>query len=642
MRFLFHFRCSLAAVAALAEATRWPNVVSITGSTFGAGSLHEQTQLFQCDEAGTRVSWQGAWFASTYTRGLVTVAIMPIFAYLKLPPNASLLLTNGSANVDLNTFFAPDTVFNDVAGPRTYQTMLRLLLDAPCMNASSSNYGVRLDAFVPSAQEDVIFEANATSERQDVCGRDQSEHVTCSYSPSAPRQSMYAFGRPVARIIVNPGSQSAEGCTGWLWGSAGHLITNHHCIGSEADALNAQFQFVAESYLCSGNRNGVCAGVTEAITATLIYTNATLDFTLVKLRADLPAKYGYLQAAPSPASVGMRVYMPQHPRGGCKLLSYLNDDDQFTTISSLATPGCDRKGGYAYNVDTDGGSSGSPVLSKDTNTVVALHYCGATACRNAGIPMLWITQDLGRHNLLPPNGIASGAPPLVPPFSDPTVSPYGTNLPGVESPFTKQAVIDGVIIQVGSFANGWATNVDHITFQLATPGVVVVDVLSFERDGYKQAFADVNDDCRIAYLDTMIYVFSNDSTVQYTPYANDDVDSVDPNAGKADGSISPYDSYLVAVLPAGAHTVAIGATNLGLADARRGRNGYPYTQLLGCSGVATETGDSGAYRVTLSATVPLTIKHSNAAPKMAECAMEGEAALIRQCEAILDASYEMH
>ncbi|EQC34974.1 hypothetical protein SDRG_07770 [Saprolegnia diclina VS20] len=579
---------------------------------------------------------------SSYTRGLVTVAIMPVFAYLKLPPNASLVLTNGSVHVDLTTFFAPDMAFNVVAGPRTYYNTLALVLDAPCVDGSSgTNYGVQLEAFVPTAQEDTILEANATSEKQDLCGRDQSQHIACAYIPTAPRESMYAFGRPVARIVVNPGSQSAEGCTGWLWGSAGHLITNHHCIGSEADALSAQFQFVAESYLCQGKRDGMCAGVTEAITATLIYTNATLDYSLVKLQGDLPAKYGYLQAAPRPATVGMPVYMPQHPRGGCKLLSYLNDDNQFTSISSLAASGCDSKGGYAYNLDTDGGSSGSPVLNKDSNTVVALHYCGATACRNAGIPMLWIAQDLGRHNLLPPNAIASGAPPLVPPFSDPTVSPYGTNLPGVGSPFTKQAVVDGVIVQSGSFSDGWVTNVDHITFQLAAPGVVIVDVLSFERDGYKQAFADVNDDCRIAYVDTMIHVFSNDSAVQYTPYTNDDVDSVDPSAGKADGSISTYDSYLVAVLPAGAHTVAVGATNLALADARRGRNGYPYTQLLGCAGVATESGDSGAYRVTLSATVPLTIKHSTAVPKVAECAMEGEAALIRQCEAILDASYDM-
>jgi V8-like Glu-specific endopeptidase len=50
----------------------------------------------------------------------------------------------------------------------------------------------------------------------------------------------------------------------------------------------------------------------------------------------------------------------------------------------------------SYFCDTEGGSSGSPVLSAVTNKVVALHHFGG--CPNSGVRIDLISRDVG--NLL--------------------------------------------------------------------------------------------------------------------------------------------------------------------------------------------------------------------------------------------------
>jgi hypothetical protein len=119
-------------------------------------------------------------------------------------------------------------------------------------------------------------------------------------------------------------------------------------LGNVVQAKSAQFEFLKESHNCSTPARALCreAGRVEAVSAELITTNAALDYTLLKLDARLARTYGYFQAHdinnnyniidkdemnarhhhyPS-LTVGSPVYMPQHPRGGCKLISYLNDD----------------------------------------------------------------------------------------------------------------------------------------------------------------------------------------------------------------------------------------------------------------------------------------------------------------------------
>ena len=98
-------------------------------------------------------------------------------------------------------------------------------------------------------------------------------------------------------------------------------------------------------------------------------------------------KFGYLR--PRPARGRRRaseLYIPQHPAGD----PTRDRDDQRPgrepATARSPTPPYD---GYAtdsdvsYYCDTEGGSSGSPVLSRKTNKVVALHHFGG--CPNSGV-----------------------------------------------------------------------------------------------------------------------------------------------------------------------------------------------------------------------------------------------------------------
>ncbi|KAF0774249.1 hypothetical protein AaE_002051 [Aphanomyces astaci] len=111
-------------------------------------------------------------------------------------------------------------------------------------------------------------------------------------------------------------------------------------VGSIAEASTAQFEFVAETFDCNDSMRSTCPGVIEVVSAKLVYTNPTLDYSLLKVDGAVARKYGYLQATPVAPVVNLPVYVPQHPRGGCKLISFLDSTSRGpVTITSLQTAG---------------------------------------------------------------------------------------------------------------------------------------------------------------------------------------------------------------------------------------------------------------------------------------------------------------
>nr|AIG55863.1 secreted protein [Achlya hypogyna] len=611
---------------------------SSTDYHFGARVATDSSPSAFC---GVGLLWtSAALFVPTAT------AMAPQFGFYNVPPTVTVVLRAiDNATTDLTPLLAPSTNRSVLLGPRLYTNYFVVEVSSSAPVCNEAGFGLSITGVVVTTFADLLVETKDRSKSEDFCGTDSSQHIVCKYSKANPQHSMYAYGRPrdssstllhliLRAVLAGYGAVTATSSRTTIASVNQALLhSSHTSTGSQSDADNTQFQFVAESYLCDGILGAVCPGVTEAMSATLVRTNARLDYALLKLNAALPAKYGYLQASTASISVGTAIYIPQHPRAGCKLISNLDDSKAPTTVTSINAPGCSGKGGITYNADTDGGSSGSPVISVATNAVLALHYCGGASCMNTGMQMSRIIADLAPLGLMPANAIASGLPPVIPPFADPTINPLSLG-----PPFVKQAVIDGVIAQVGS-VDKWQTTVDHINFHLAAPGQVIVDVLSYEMSDGTTLFQDVNGDCRIAYFDPVVYVFSNDSKVTYTTYVNDDSNSVNPEDGKADGSISYHDSYLVASLPAGSHTVAIGVTNLGYKDAVTGSNTFSYTQFLGCTGTNTTGGVDGAYRLTLSATVPLTITHAKPTPKMATCTTGDQAVVVDKCVTQFNALY---
>nr|P0CV23.1 RecName: Full=Secreted RxLR effector protein 73; Flags: Precursor [Plasmopara viticola] len=232
--------------------------------------------------------------------------------------------------------------------------------------------------------------------KEEVCGADNSREASC-YSGYT---NAFRASNAVVRLLIKKSTGSFF-CTGWLIGSEGHLITNNHCISTQSHASNTEFEFMAQGSSCSINCEGAraCFGSIRASYATLIYADATLDYALVKLPINLSGQYGYLRLRSSGAVMNERVYVPQHPAGWGKRIA-MKSDNGFGTVTSLTMGGC-APNQVAYYLDTQGGSSGSPVLSWSDNAVVALHHCGG--CPNTAINSYKLVNDMKWRGILPAN-----------------------------------------------------------------------------------------------------------------------------------------------------------------------------------------------------------------------------------------------
>ncbi|GMF23392.1 unnamed protein product [Phytophthora lilii] len=248
---------------------------------------------------------------------------------------------------------------------------------------------------------------------ESLCGTDESVEAACAPSSTNSDEGavMLAKSQPVARLsIIKENGMEIAYCTGWLLGCDGHLITNQHCIGDNQDALNTKVEFLAESTSCGGDETcdsrGGCPGPVGASTTTLVAVSEDLDYALVRLgsntsTANYSALYektgGYLQFRGSGPVLDENIYIPQHPLGYGKRIAWLYDG-QPGRIESLTVTEC-RKDDVGYYVDTQEGSSGSPIIGTSDNNVIALHHCGG--CLNGAIPAQSIIADLTKKGVLP-------------------------------------------------------------------------------------------------------------------------------------------------------------------------------------------------------------------------------------------------
>jgi len=170
------------------------------------------------------------------------------------------------------------------------------------------------------------------------------------------------------------------------------------------------------------------------------------------------AEYGYLDIEDRTPSVGEQIYIPQHAGGRDKELgifdSSSNDPEGRCNILSTSHRNCGRGATFqdlSYRCDTEGGSSGSPVISKNTGKVVGLHHCGGGCWGNLGVPMTQIygaiydqvypdtdTPTDALTTIAPTEPLTTLPPttsaPTSPATDVPTESPTASNAPTTKSP----------------------------------------------------------------------------------------------------------------------------------------------------------------------------------------------------------------
>ncbi|KAJ8574838.1 hypothetical protein ON010_g4375 [Phytophthora cinnamomi] len=422
------------------------------------------------------------------------------------------------------------------------------------------------------------------------CADDNTKRAICYYSDNTT-QTVYLASRAVARLNTPRGSGESAFCTGWLLGNQGHIMTNYHCVSTDAEAAGTTVEFMVEDSACSEGvscKLNECEGKMVSFTTEFIRSSEVLDYALLKLPTDgaqTAQTYGYLRLKTRDGVVGEQLYIPQHPVGGNKRISLEDDYASKLGLLRLNASNCGITG-YAYNGDTKTGSSGSPVLSFSDHGVVALHHCGEM-CANTGIPAKDIVADLKANGIdvAAFDGIDDGSshtanserfPAYTPPVQESTL------------PLVPRLTLDGAII----LASGYVS-VDKVEFTLSRDTDVSFAVVSAEIAD-NGTFIDLNGDCRASYLDSIIYLFLNDSS---TPvfFADDG----DLSGNVEDGSISYRDPYKRTFVKRGSYVLAVASMGSSQDDALAGKTRADYPpELYTCQA----RGSYGSYRLQISST----------------------------------------
>ena len=212
---------------------------------------------------------------------------------------------------------------------------------------------------------------------ESVCGgSDDSRDAVC-YRSTQP--AAYARSKAVTRLLID----GVEMCTAWRVGPNNRMLTNNHCLASAEQVRATEVWFDFQCAQCGGHAPRRPVKVRGA---DLLATDQLLDFTLFTVDdVDAVRPFGFLDLDVRQPQQGEEVYIPQHPRGAPTVIA-MSDPQEAGGNCAVDNP---RYDGYApgsdvsYFCDTDGGSSGSPVISRRTDKVVALHHFGG--CPNSGV-----------------------------------------------------------------------------------------------------------------------------------------------------------------------------------------------------------------------------------------------------------------
>ncbi|GGJ87057.1 hypothetical protein GCM10010123_15820 [Pilimelia anulata] len=237
-----------------------------------------------------------------------------------------------------------------------------------------AGYGAHIDLVRRGYDEAEYARANPSA----VCGKDARRDVVC-YKERHPTE--YARSRAVARMLKG----NSGWCTAWRVGNTNRLFTNNHYLGKASELQGMEIQFEYDCATCGGNNPG--AGVKVA-GGDLIKTNASLDYSLFTVQNfDKITGFGTLYLDVRAPSNGEQIYIPGHGDTKPKRLSIYEEDDSSPRCTVRSTQG----NRTAYNCDTSGGNSGSPVLAVSSHKVISLHNTGSCPNNNGSnrIDRIW-------------------------------------------------------------------------------------------------------------------------------------------------------------------------------------------------------------------------------------------------------------
>ncbi|MGH8792545.1 MAG: trypsin-like serine peptidase [Stackebrandtia sp.] len=257
------------------------------------------------------------------------------------------------------------------------------------VNDATSDLGVKIDKVAKGIPAPEVAEREeAKPHPESVCGDDDQRDAVC-YRDGEPE--IYANSAPVARLLID----GTTLCTAWRVGEQNRLLTNNHCFSSDKAASDTEVWF---NYACASCGGEETSSTVKVKGDDVIATDETYDFTLFTVDDfDAIKDFGYLTLADRAPKDAEKLYIPQHPNGSPSQIALDSDEDSGgkCQVDSASYDGYATGSDASYYCDTAFGSSGSPVLSRETHEVVALHHFGG--CPNAGVRADKIVERIGEH-----------------------------------------------------------------------------------------------------------------------------------------------------------------------------------------------------------------------------------------------------
>jgi hypothetical protein len=227
--------------------------------------------------------------------------------------------------------------------------------------------------------------ARSEGREESVCGLDEKRDAVC-YRSTDP--VAYSRSKAVARLLIG----GVELCSAWRVGTNNRMLTNHHCIADQKTASTAEVWFNYQCSVCGGHD---VEAVTKVPVDQLVATGDRLDYTLFSVKNfNAIKRFGYLQPDIRAPRAGEELYIPQHPGGNPTKIA-IDEPESREGNCKVDDPSYHGYGDgtdLSYYCDTEGGSSGSPVLSRDTNRVIGLHHFGG--CPNSAVRIDLIYEEL--------------------------------------------------------------------------------------------------------------------------------------------------------------------------------------------------------------------------------------------------------
>jgi V8-like Glu-specific endopeptidase len=244
-------------------------------------------------------------------------------------------------------------------------------------SSTGGGQGYRIDTYAHGTEDVYAVEPDPFStdvSTKSICGTDGKRDAVCFSSINS---------RPVARLLFSTGTGQAL-CTGSLVvaPNANTLLTNNHCMSDQAGVSSLQAIFNFQRTTCGGTTNAATSSYAGGTFLRTSPVDGGLDYTLLTLQGNPEATWGEYRAAGANVGVGRDIYIVQHPGGREKQIARYEDSAQTVPCRIQTVSGTQT----SYNCDTEGGSSGSPVLDAATHQIIGLHHFGG--CPNNSATMI--------------------------------------------------------------------------------------------------------------------------------------------------------------------------------------------------------------------------------------------------------------